>query len=50
MNKKKAAPKSYEVNRKIRRDWNGISPVTKIIGDKRQAKRERIARKEAEDA
>ena len=29
---------SYEVNRSIRRDWGAISPVTKIIPDKRNKK------------
>lgn len=26
---------SYEVNKSIRKDWGDISPVTKIIPDKR---------------
>lgn len=29
---------SYEVNRSIRRDWGAISPVTKVIPDKRNKK------------
>ena len=29
-------PTSYEVNRKIRRDWEEISPVTKIIPNKKK--------------
>ena len=37
--KKKSKPRnSYEVNRSIRRDWGAISPVTKIIPDKRNKK------------
>lgn len=37
--KKKTKPRnSYEVNRSIRRDWGNISPVTKIIPDKRKKK------------
>ena len=37
--KKKTKPcNSYEVNRSIRRDWGNISPVTKIIPDKRKKK------------
>lgn len=37
--KKKTQPRnSYEVNRSIRRDWGDISPVTKIIPDKRNKK------------
>ena len=37
--KKKTKPRdSYEVNRSIRRDWGAISPVTKIIPDKRNKK------------
>lgn len=27
---------SYEANRKIRRDWNGIKPATKIIQSKKK--------------
>ena len=27
---------TYEVNRKIRRDWGAISPVTKIIPNKKK--------------
>ena len=40
MNKKKKTNvrDSYEVNRSIRRDWGAISPVTKIIPDKRNKK------------
>ena len=40
MSKKKKAKvrDSYEVNRSIRRDWGVISPVTKVIPDKRDKK------------
>ena len=41
MSKKKKITKprdSFEVNRSIRRDWGAISPVTKIIPDKRNKK------------
>ena len=40
MNKKKKTNvrDSYEVNRSIRRDWGAISPVMKIIPDKRNKK------------
>lgn len=34
--KKKTENISYEVNRKIRRDWEDISPVTKIIPNKKK--------------
>lgn len=34
--KKKVENTSYEVNRKIRRDWGEISPVTKIIPNKKK--------------
>lgn len=34
--KKKAENISYEVNRKIRRDWGDISPTTKIIPNKKK--------------
>lgn len=27
---------SYEINKSIRRDWGAISPVTKVIPDKRR--------------
>lgn len=27
---------SYEVNRKIRRDWSEINPVTKVIPNKKK--------------
>ena len=37
--KKKTTPRnSYEVNCSIRRDWGAISPVTKVIPDKRNKK------------
>lgn len=27
---------SYEVNRKIRKDWNGVNPVTRVIPNKKK--------------
>ena len=36
--KKTKVRDSYEVNRSIRRDWGTISPVTKVIPDKRDKK------------
>lgn len=27
---------NYEVNRKIRRDWNGVNPITRIIPNKKK--------------
>jgi len=36
MEKKNDKPQSYEVNRKIRRDWNGVNPITKIIPNKKK--------------
>lgn len=36
--KKTKVRDSYEVNRSIRRDWGVISPVTKVIPDKRDKK------------
>jgi len=36
--KKTTVRDSYEVNRSIRRDWGAISPVTKVIPDKRDKK------------
>lgn len=41
MSKKKPRdrPRSnYEVYKSIRKDWNGLNPVTKIIPDKRDKK------------
>lgn len=34
--KKNDTPISYEVNRKIRRDWGEIKPITKIIPNKKK--------------
>ena len=34
--KKKVENTFYEVNRKIRRDWGEISPVTRIIPNKKK--------------
>ena len=34
--KKNNTPQSYEINRKIRRDWNGIKPITQIIPNKKK--------------
>ena len=34
--KKKVENISYEVNHKIRRDWGDISPVSKIIPNKKK--------------
>ena len=40
--KKKIKPRnSYEVNRSIRRDWGEISPVTKIIPNKKKEQKEK---------
>ena len=36
--KKNKVRDSYEVNRSIRSDWGAISPVTKVIPDKRNKK------------
>ena len=39
MNKPKIDPatiSSYEANKKIRKDWNGVNPVTKIYRDKKK--------------
>lgn len=40
MSKKKVVKcrNSYEVNKSIRKDWGTISPVTKVIPDKRSKK------------
>ena len=32
---------TYEAARRIRRDWNGVNPVTKIIPDKTKYTRKR---------
>lgn len=32
----KATLASYEADRKIRKDWGAIKPVTRVIGDKRR--------------
>lgn len=40
--KKKTTPRnSYEVNRSIRRDWGAISPVTKVIPNKKKNYKEK---------
>lgn len=37
MSKKKKTPKTYvEIYQSMRKDWNGINPVTKVIPDKRR--------------
>lgn len=42
MSKKQNKPRnSYEVNRSIRRDWGEISPVTKIIPNKKKNHKEK---------
>lgn len=41
--------KSYEANRKIRKDWGDIRPVTRVIEDKRRQKKEKQDRKEMRD-
>lgn len=33
-NKNNKENSTYEAARRIRRDWNGVNPVTKIIPDK----------------
>lgn len=35
--KKNDTPISYEVNRKIRRNWGEIKPITKIIPNKKKS-------------
>lgn len=38
-NKHKSKSKSnYEIYKGMRRDWNGVNPVTKVIPDKRNKK------------
>lgn len=40
--KKKTQPRnSYEINKGIRRDWGNISPVTKIIPNKKKNHKEK---------
>ena len=36
--KKKKVDDQVELNRQIRKDWNGINPVTRVIPDKRRKK------------
>lgn len=40
---------SYEANRKIRKDWGEISPVTRIIPNKKHDKVKKELRKEMMD-
>lgn len=44
-----ATVESYEANRKIRKSWGEIKPVTRVIGDKRRAKKDKQDRKEMRD-
>lgn len=30
---------TYEVNRKIRKDWNGVNPVTKVYRNRKKDQR-----------
>jgi hypothetical protein len=46
MPKKKTA---YEIYKKIRRDWNGVNPVTKVIPDKRRKKPKHKKKEAAND-
>lgn len=51
MSKKKSKTKprsNYEIYRSIRKDWEGINPVTKIIPDKRNKKPKHKGRMEEE--
>lgn len=40
---------SYEANKKIRKDWNGINPVTKVIPNKKKDKNVKHKKKELEE-
>lgn len=43
---KKEKNETYETIRKIRGDWGSVNPVTKVIPDKRRAKKDKESRKE----
>ena len=30
---------SYETNKKIRKDWNGVNPITKVYRDRKKDQR-----------
>ena len=49
MKKKKEENSSYEANRKIRRDWGNISPVTRIIPNKKKNPKTKHKGKEIND-
>lgn len=44
-----ATKASYETNRKIRKDWGSIKPVTKVIDNKRKKLKDKQDRKEMRD-
>ena len=46
MKKQQTSNPTFETNRRIRRDWGDISPVTRIIPDKREQKRRKQILKE----
>ena len=41
---------TYEVARKIRRDWNGVVPITKVIPNKKKNRKEKHKGRMYEDA
>lgn len=46
MNKHNKVKSNVEIIRSIRGDWGAISPVTKVIGDKRRKKKDAEARRQ----
>lgn len=44
--KKKETNSTYEVVRKMRGDWGAISPITKVIPNKKKNRKEKHRRKE----
>lgn len=49
MAKKKKKKIAYEIWKGIRKDWNGVNPVTKIIPDKTKYKRKEKHKKDYEE-
>lgn len=45
-----SAVSTYEVARKIRGDWNGVYPVTKVIPNKKKNRKEKHKGRMYEDA
>ena len=44
MKKKNKVKDLYEVYDSIRRDWNGINPITKVVPNKKKYKRQKSSK------